>query len=78
MEWADEPMEEEGKIESPLALTDDASAPSSDKKDEVCGTEENEWDKLLRVRWGLIVSILLIIYWWFVSCTSFVPFAVGA
>lgn len=50
MEWADEPMEEEGKIESPLALTDDASAPSSDKKDEVCGTEENEWDKLLRVR----------------------------
>lgn len=51
VEWADEPMEEEGKIESPLALTDDASAPSSDKKDEVCGTEENEWDKLLRVRW---------------------------
>ncbi|GAB4829608.1 hypothetical protein Ancab_019276 [Ancistrocladus abbreviatus] len=53
VEWNDEPEEEEGRTESPLVVTDDASAPSSEKKEDnlVIGSEENEWDKLLRVRW---------------------------
>ncbi|XP_074312126.1 protein CHROMATIN REMODELING 4 isoform X2 [Silene latifolia] len=50
IEWTDETMEEEGKIDSPVAIAGDASALNSDK-DGAIGAEENEWDKLLRVRW---------------------------
>ncbi|XP_021770557.1 protein CHROMATIN REMODELING 4-like isoform X2 [Chenopodium quinoa] len=51
VEWGDEPVDEEGKVETPIVITDDASAPSSEKKEDVSVTEENEWDRLLRVRW---------------------------
>lgn len=50
VEWTEEPMDE-GKTESPLVVTDDASATNLEKKEEASGTDENEWDKLLRVRW---------------------------
>lgn len=50
MEWVDEPVDEEGKIESTLVIIDDVSAPSSEKKEEVSVAEESEWDRLLRVR----------------------------
>ena len=50
VEWVDEHLDEEGKIESPLVVIEDAFAPSSEKKEEVNGTEENEWDRLLRMR----------------------------
>ncbi|KAK9733500.1 hypothetical protein RND81_04G071300 [Saponaria officinalis] len=48
MEWTDETMEDEGKTESPVVITSDLN---SDKKDEIIGAEENEWDRLLRIRW---------------------------
>ncbi|KNA15017.1 hypothetical protein SOVF_102070 [Spinacia oleracea] len=51
VEWVDEPVDEEGKIESTLVIIDDVSAPSSEKKEEVSVAEESEWDRLLRVRW---------------------------
>lgn len=51
LEWNDEATEEQGGTESPPVVTDDVSAQNSEKKeDNVVGTEENEWDKLLRVR----------------------------
>ncbi|GMN64032.1 hypothetical protein TIFTF001_033108 [Ficus carica] len=52
VEWNDEPTEEQGAAESP-GMNDDMSAQSSDKKDDNVATvtEENEWDRLLRVRW---------------------------
>ena len=49
VEWTEEPMDE-GKTESPLVVTDGASTINLEKKEEGSGTEENEWDKLLRVR----------------------------
>ncbi|PON49082.1 histone H3-K9 methyltransferase [Parasponia andersonii] len=53
LEWNDEPTEEQGGAESPPGMTDDISAQNSDKKEDNVATvtEENEWDKLLRVRW---------------------------
>ncbi|XP_024030153.1 protein CHROMATIN REMODELING 4 isoform X2 [Morus notabilis] len=51
LEWNDEPTEEQGGAESPPGMTDDMSALSSDKKEDNTVTEENEWDRLLRVRW---------------------------
>lgn len=51
VEWNDEQMED-GKVESPSG-TEDLSALNSENKEDklVSGTEENEWDKLLRDRW---------------------------
>ncbi|KAE8708508.1 Protein CHROMATIN REMODELING 4 [Hibiscus syriacus] len=53
VEWNDETTEEPGGGESSPAGTDDISEQTSEKKEEnvLNGTEENEWDKLLRVRW---------------------------
>ncbi|KAL8507411.1 hypothetical protein ACS0TY_018096 [Phlomoides rotata] len=53
LEWNDEPTEEQaGMVSAPVA-TNDTSEPSFEKKDDnlVSIIEENEWDKLLRVRW---------------------------
>ena len=52
LEWNDEPIEEQVVDESPPHGTDDMSTQNSERKDEnmLTGTEENEWDKLLRVR----------------------------
>ncbi|GMJ00626.1 chromatin remodeling 4, PICKLE RELATED 1 [Hibiscus trionum] len=53
VEWNDETTEEPGGGESPPDVADDISEQTSEKKEEnvLNGTEENEWDKLLRVRW---------------------------
>ncbi|XP_062096560.1 protein CHROMATIN REMODELING 4 isoform X3 [Humulus lupulus] len=53
LEWNDEPTEEQVGTESPPGMLDDISAQSSERKEENVAivTEENEWDKLLRVRW---------------------------
>ncbi|XAR56079.1 DNA helicase [Bertholletia excelsa] len=52
LEWNDEPTEEQGAAESP-PVADDTFAQNNEKKDDtlICATEENEWDRLLRVRW---------------------------
>ncbi|XP_039036889.1 protein CHROMATIN REMODELING 4-like isoform X2 [Hibiscus syriacus] len=53
VEWNDETTEEPGGGESPPAVADDIAEQTFEKKEEnvLNGTEENEWDKLLRVRW---------------------------
>ncbi|XVF00483.1 hypothetical protein REPUB_Repub04eG0004900 [Reevesia pubescens] len=53
MEWNDETTDEPGGGESPPAVADDISVQNSEKKEDnvLNGTEENEWDRLLRVRW---------------------------
>ncbi|GAV81101.1 SNF2_N domain-containing protein/Helicase_C domain-containing protein/Chromo domain-containing protein/PHD domain-containing protein/DUF1087 domain-containing protein [Cephalotus follicularis] len=52
LEWNDETTEEHG-AESPPIVTDDISVQNSERREDtvVTGTEENEWDRLLRVRW---------------------------
>ncbi|XP_010536742.1 PREDICTED: protein CHROMATIN REMODELING 4-like isoform X2 [Tarenaya hassleriana] len=53
MEWNEEATEEQGRAESLALVTDDTDAQMSERKedDTVNVTEENEWDRLLRVRW---------------------------
>ncbi|XP_027345173.1 protein CHROMATIN REMODELING 4 isoform X2 [Abrus precatorius] len=53
LEWNDEPTEEHVVGESPPIGTDDMCTQNSEKKDDnaAIGNEENEWDRLLRVRW---------------------------
>lgn len=53
LEWNDEPAEEHVVGESPLHETDDMCTQNSEKKEDnaMNGIEENEWDRLLRVRW---------------------------
>ncbi|XWS67399.1 hypothetical protein CRYUN_Cryun04dG0003700 [Craigia yunnanensis] len=53
VEWNDEATDDPGGGESPPAIADDISVQNSEKKEDnvLNGTEENEWDKLLRVRW---------------------------
>ncbi|XP_010538629.1 PREDICTED: protein CHROMATIN REMODELING 4 [Tarenaya hassleriana] len=53
VEWIEEAAEEQGGAESPALMTDDTGAQSSERKEDdmVNVTEENEWDRLLRVRW---------------------------
>ncbi|CAL5346565.1 unnamed protein product [Camellia sinensis] len=56
VEWNDEPTEEQGVAESPPVVADDSCAQNFEKKEDnlVGGTEENEWDKLLRVKSDVI------------------------
>ncbi|KAL3741121.1 hypothetical protein ACJRO7_022263 [Eucalyptus globulus] len=53
LEWNDELMEERGEGESPPVLSEDVCVANSLKKEDSVVTvpEENEWDRLLRVRW---------------------------
>ncbi|EPS68656.1 chromatin remodeling complex subunit, partial [Genlisea aurea] len=53
LEWNDEYAEEQAGMVSISKGTDDASTQDAEKKDDfsVGNNEENEWDKLLRVRW---------------------------
>ncbi|KAL9282361.1 Protein CHROMATIN REMODELING 4 [Arabidopsis thaliana] len=53
VEWNEETAEEQVGAESPALVTDDTGEPSSERKDDdvVNFTEENEWDRLLRMRW---------------------------
>jgi len=52
LEWNDELMEERGEGESPPVLSEDVCVANSVKKEDSVVTvpEENEWDRLLRVR----------------------------
>ncbi|KAL0398105.1 UNVERIFIED_CONTAM: protein CHROMATIN REMODELING 4 [Sesamum radiatum] len=62
LEWNDECTEEQAGTVSVPVGTNDTSAQNSEKKDEnlVGINEENEWDRLLRVRLGdLLTSLLL-------------------
>lgn len=51
LEWNEELAEEQGGGESPT-VADDIDPPNSDKKEDILVnvTEENEWEKLLRIR----------------------------
>lgn len=53
VEWNDEPNEEQGGTELLPSTAGDVCAQSSEKKEDhvVNNTEENEWDRLLRLRW---------------------------
>ncbi|MQL84938.1 hypothetical protein Taro_017457 [Colocasia esculenta] len=53
LEWNDDVNEEQGGSESLPTIAGDGSVQTSDVKDDsiVTNTEENEWDRLLRVRW---------------------------
>ncbi|XVE67563.1 hypothetical protein DITRI_Ditri08aG0170500 [Diplodiscus trichospermus] len=53
VEWNDETTDEPGGGESLAALADDIAVQNSVKKEDnaLNVTEENEWDRLLRVRW---------------------------
>ncbi|XP_047967871.1 protein CHROMATIN REMODELING 4 isoform X2 [Salvia hispanica] len=53
LEWNDEPIEEQAGTEAVPLEINDASEQSFEKKVDslVVVNEENEWDKLLRVRW---------------------------
>lgn len=52
VDWNDEPAEEQGGAESPAGVTDDICAQNSERKEDngLTGAEENEWDRLLRIR----------------------------
>ncbi|CAN8267518.1 unnamed protein product [Cochlearia groenlandica] len=51
-EWNEEAAEEQVGAESPALVTDDTGEPSLERKDDAVNlTEENEWDRLLRMRW---------------------------
>ncbi|KAJ6714653.1 CHROMODOMAIN-HELICASE-DNA-BINDING PROTEIN 3-RELATED-RELATED [Salix viminalis] len=52
LEWNDETTEEQGGAESPVLVDDTCGQNPERKEDNVVNvTEENEWDRLLRVRW---------------------------
>ncbi|ESQ39568.1 hypothetical protein EUTSA_v10000738mg [Eutrema salsugineum] len=53
VEWNEETAEEQVVAESPALVTDDTNEHSSERKEDdvVNFTEENEWDRLLRMRW---------------------------
>lgn len=53
LDWNDEATEEHSVVESPVELIDDDTAQDLEKKEDNSGNvaEENEWDRLLRVRW---------------------------
>ncbi|KAM2904936.1 hypothetical protein COP2_004596 [Malus domestica] len=49
-EWNEEPAEEQG-AESPPGASDDTGVQNTEGKEDNMVTEENEWDRLLRLRW---------------------------
>ncbi|XP_023518960.1 protein CHROMATIN REMODELING 4-like isoform X2 [Cucurbita pepo subsp. pepo] len=53
VDWNDEPAEEQGVAELPTAVTDDICTENSGRKVDngLTDAEENEWDRLLRIRW---------------------------
>ncbi|XP_068656137.1 protein CHROMATIN REMODELING 4-like isoform X2 [Aristolochia californica] len=53
VEWNDEPAEEQAGSELPPTTAEGITPQSNDKKEDpaASATEENEWDRLLRVRW---------------------------
>lgn len=59
VEWNDEPNEEQGGTELLPGTAGDVCAQSSEKKEDhvVNNTEENEWDRLLRLRWVVHMAL---------------------
>lgn len=53
LEWNDEFNDEQREGDLPSVFADDISAQGSEKKDDAPANcaEENEWDRLLRVRY---------------------------
>ncbi|KAI3518860.1 hypothetical protein L1887_07705 [Cichorium endivia] len=53
LDWNDESTEEQGGTESLVDVIDDSAVQNLEKKEDNSGNvvEENEWDRLLRVRW---------------------------
>ncbi|KAK1304302.1 CHD3-type chromatin-remodeling factor PICKLE [Acorus calamus] len=52
LEWSDDSPEEQGGAELLPSVADDCGQPSDVKEDStINAVEENEWDRLLRVRW---------------------------
>ncbi|KAK1326425.1 CHD3-type chromatin-remodeling factor PICKLE [Acorus calamus] len=52
LEWSDDSPEEQGGVELLPSVVDDCGQPSDVKEDStINAVEENEWDRLLRVRW---------------------------
>lgn len=72
MDWNEEGTDEQGGAESPQVANDNASAQNSEKKEENVGAaaEENEWDKLLRVR-SVALSALYVSLHFYVSVNPF-------
>lgn len=52
MEWNDETTDYQGGAESPSVVAEDICGQNPERKEDnvVTATEENEWDRLLRVR----------------------------
>ena len=52
MEWTDDLTEEQGGAETNVLVGDENTVQTFDAKDDnsISNTEENEWDRLLRVR----------------------------
>ena len=59
MEWNEETAEEQVRAESPAMVTDDTDEQSSERKDDdvVSFTEENDWDRLLRMRFEFTLTL---------------------
>lgn len=76
MEWNEETTEEQGGAESPAVATDDISAQSSEKKEDsaAIAPEENEWDRLLRVRSGFssFVQVIIVSLQFYISVSTVV------
>nr|XP_043631427.1 protein CHROMATIN REMODELING 4 isoform X2 [Erigeron canadensis] len=53
LDWNDELTEDQAGSDSPMDILDDATAQDIEKKEDCSRNvaEENEWDRLLRVRW---------------------------
>lgn len=61
VEWNDDSNEEQRGTELLPSVASDVCAQSSEKKEDhlVNNTEENEWDRLLRVRWVVHMALVL-------------------
>lgn len=59
VEWNEETAEEQVGAESPPLVADDTDEHSSERKDDdvVTFTEENDWDRLLRMRFGFPLTL---------------------
>lgn len=59
VEWNEETAEEQVGAESPALVTDDTDEHSLERKDDdvVSFTEENDWDRLLRMRFEFPLTL---------------------
>lgn len=66
MEWNEDGAEEQAGIASDMVVSEDTCVQNVEKKEDnlASSSEENEWDKLLRVRYflGNLTYICLMVY----------------